>query len=409
MPGCDRRLGVAGLLPIPAVAVLAVAGGAGARPARRELAAMSLAERRVPAFPPAIREGAFHAYFVYDVADTIALGRLGSVAGEGVAREPLQLRREASTGFIEFPEPPVVARMSPASNGMGARAKLFDYGVVSIRFTLPFTGSWAAYAEFTRTLRVDDELPRLARAKLDALLTEIADALDDPHPPLLEDYFVFEVGAFVTPVAGAQLLGEYGDALASLVLCEERRLTATEGAEALRVNFAYFDDDLAIVQWDTAFIYDRRDSAKNTLDILEFANTQLVELRTYDSRLDAELDTIYSFDLKRPTRRFGRKAAQDAADRLRYLIVDIAELTDRASNALKIIGDAYYARLYRGVTGRLGLKDWQRQVDAKVETVNEMYRFFTDQAQAARSEFLELVVILLIAVEIVVGIFALHF
>ena len=37
-----------------------------------------------------------------------------------------------------------------------------------------------------------------------------------------------------------------------------------------------------------------------------------------------------------------------------------------------------------------------------------MYRFFTDQAQAARSEFLELVVIILIAIEIVVGLFALR-
>ena len=369
---------------------------------------MSLAERRVPSVPPAIREGAFHAYFVYDVADSIVLGRLGSVAGEGVARAPLHLRREASTGFIEFPEPPIVARIPPGPGGMTARAKLFDYGVISIRFTLPFTGSWAAFAAFTRARRVDDELPRLARETLDGLLAEVADAIDDPHPPLLEDYFVFEVESFVAPVASGQLLDEYGDALASLVLCEERRLTAIEGAEALRVNFAYFDDDLAIVQWDTAFVYDRRESANNTLDILEFANTQLVELRTYDSRLDAELDTIYTFDLKRPTRRFGRKAAQAAADRLRYLIVDIAELTDRASNALKIIGDAYYARLYRGVTGRLGLKDWQKQVDAKVETVNEMYRFFTDQAQAARSEFLELVVIILIAIEIVVGLFALR-
>ena len=125
-------------------------------------------------------------------------------------------------------------------------------------------------------------------------------------------------------------------------------------------------------------------------------------------RLDAELDTIYALDPKRPTRRFGRRQAQDAADRLRYLIVDIAELTDRASNALKIIGDAYYARLYRGAAGRLGLKDWQRQIDSKVETVNEMYRFFTDQAQVARSEFLEVVIIALIAIEIVVALLALH-
>jgi len=361
----------------------------------------------VPSLPPAIREGAVHAYFVYDVADTIELGRLGPV-GEGVAPAPLQLRREASPGFIEFETQPIVARITAGPSGIAARAKIFDYGVVSVRLSQPFAGDWLAFAAFARRLRNDAEMPRLAQKMLDGVLQQIAPALDEPHEPLVEDYFVFEVEGFETPIAGEKLLGEHAGALASLVLCEERRLTRTEAAETLRVNFAYFDDDLTVVQWDTAFVYDRRESAQATLDILEFANTQLVELRTYDKRLDAELDTIYALDPKRPTRRFGRRQAQDAADRLRYLIVDIAELTDRASNALKIIGDAYYARLYRGAAGRLGLKDWQRQIDSKVETVNEMYRFFTDQAQVARSEFLEVVIIALIAIEIVVALLALH-
>jgi hypothetical protein len=370
---------------------------------------MELAERRAPPpIPPAVREGAFHAFFVFDVADTIDLAQLTSVAREGVARAPLQLRPEASTGFIEFETQPVIARIPPGPTGIAIRAKIFDYGVVSIRLSVPFSGSWTAYAAFTRRLRADEDLARLARAALDGFLVEIRRALDEPHEPLVEDYFIFEVESFAESVESARLLGEFGDSLASLVLCEERRLTSVEAREALRVSFTYFDDDLSIVQWDTAFVFDRRDSAKATLDILEFANTQLVELRTYDKRLDAELDTIYALDPKRPTRRFGRKQAQDAADRLRYLIVDIAELTDRSSNALKIIGDAYYARLYRGAAGRLGLKDWQKQIDSKLETVNEMYRFFTDQAQASRSEFLEIVVILLIAFEGIVGLLALR-
>ncbi len=369
---------------------------------------MSVAERRLPVVPPAIRTGRFHAYFVYDLADTIDLGALASVAGEGMTRAPLLLRREASSGFIEFPEPPIVAAIPPGASGSEVRAKIFDYGVVSVRITVPFEGPWLAFAAFTRRLRVDDELPQLAARTIAGLMGEIGPALDDPHEALVEDYFVFEVESFERPVTAMALLHEYSDALASLVLCEERRVTPGETAEALRIAFSYFDDDLSVLQWDTAFVYDRRDGSKNALDILEFANTQLVELRTYDARLDAELDTIYKYDAKRPTRRFGRRQAQDAADRLRYLIVDIAELTDRASNALKIIGDAYYARLYRGAAGRLGLRDWQKQIDSKVETVNEMYRFFTDQAQAARSEFLEVVVIWLIGIEIVVGLFALR-
>jgi hypothetical protein len=256
-------------------------------------------------------------------------------------------------------------------------------------------------------LRGDEELASLARSALDALLQEIADALDEPHEPLIEDYFIFEVDAFATPVAATQLLDAYAGALASLVLSEERRLMPQEAAETLRVNFAYFDDDLTVVQWDTAFVFDRREGAQATLDILEFANTQLVELRTYDKRLDDELDTIYGIDAKNQSR-FRGKQAQAAADRLRYLLVDILELTDRASNALKIIGDAYYARLYRGAAGRLGLKDWQRQIDSKLQSVGDMYRFYTDQAQTARAAFMEVIIILLIALELVVGVLALR-
>ncbi len=369
---------------------------------------MSLAERQVPSHPPAVREGAFHAYFVFDVADTIALERLVSLAGEGVAAAPLQLRREASSGFIEFPRPPIVARLPAGSSEIAVRAKVYEYGVVSIRLSLNFSGPWTGFAAFTRRLRNDRELEQLARTSLARTLSEIADALDEPHPALVEDYFIFEVESFVTPVFASELLAPYASSLASLVLCEERPLMELEQQEALRAHFSYFSDDLAVLQWDTAFVYDRRESAAATLDILEFANTQLVELRTYDKRLDDELDTIYKLDHSRGARFFGRKQAQASADRLRYLIVDILELTDRANNALKIIGDAYYARLYRGAAGRLGLRDWQQQIDSKLQSINEMYRFFTDQAQAARSEFLEAVVIVLIGVEIVLGVLSLH-
>jgi hypothetical protein len=224
----------------------------------------------------------------------------------------------------------------------------------------------------------------------------------------LEDYFVFEVHAFTRPVLASELLGDYGEELASLVLCERRRLMPLERTEALRVNFAYFEDDLAIVQWDTAFIYDRPESAAAVEDILEFANTQLAELRTYDALLDAELDAIYKLDPKNVDRQSGRNGPQRSADRLRYLIVDIHELTDRSTNSLKIIGDAYYARLYRGAAGRLGLKDWQSQIETKLQSVRDLYRFFHDEAQSRRGEFLEVVVIALIFLEVVIGLLTLR-
>jgi hypothetical protein len=359
---------------------------------------------------PGIAKSAFRAFFVYDVADTIDLARLRSVGGAGVERAPLQLRREASSEFIQYPIVPLIVRLPDlAAYGATVRAKIFDYGVVSIRVSIPFTGSWENFAAVSREMRRSAPLEAQARAALGQVIAEIAPALDDPHEVLVEDYFVFDIDAFDRPLHAHDLTGPYAAALAQLLLFEERPLVAAEQNEALRVAFSYYDDDLVVMQWDAALIYDRPEGAEPIMDILEFTNSQLVEFRSYDGRLDAELDAIYALEPGRPVRRFQRgRASERRADRVRYLLVDILELTDRTQNALKIIGDAYYARLYRALSGRLGLADWQAQIDAKLRSVAEIYRVFQDQAQYARSEFFEIIIIVLIAVEAVIGVLALR-
>jgi hypothetical protein len=359
--------------------------------------------------PPDIAAGAFRAFFVYDVADTIDLARLRTVRGEGVARAPLQLRREASTEFIQYPVPPLIVRLRNLEDfAATVRAKIFDFGVVAIRISVPYSGSWAGFAALTRTLRRSASLEAQSRAALDDVLAEIAGALDEPHPALLEDYFVLEIDRFTEPVAAQRLSGDYAAAVAQLILFEERPLVIGETIEALRLAASYYNDDFVVVQWDAAFVYDRAEGAEAVEDILEFANSQLVEFRTYDARLDDELDAIYALEPGRTERRFMSRRSSSRAAQLRYLLVDILELTDRTSNALKVIGDAYYARLYRSIAARLGLADWQRQIDTKLRSVSEIYRVFQDQAQYARSELLEIVVIVLIALEAVIGVLALH-
>ncbi|BDE05034.1 hypothetical protein WPS_03100 [Vulcanimicrobium alpinum] len=358
---------------------------------------------------PALAHAAFRALFVYDVADTIDLERLRTVRGEGVARAPLQLRREASSEFIQYPVAPLIVRLPDLERpGATMRAKIFDFGVVSIRITIPFAGTWEEFAALTRRERRDSRLEVLARSALDDVLAEISGALDDPHPALIEDYFILEVEQFDVPVTAQHLTGPLGPALAQLMLFEDRELVSSEQTEALRLAFSYYPDDLAVIQWDAAFVYDRAEGAEAVEDILEFANSQLVEFRTYDARLDEELDAIYRLEPGRRSRRFSRRRDRDRAEAVRFLLVDVLELTDRTTNALKIIGDAYYARLYRAVAGRLGLADWQRQIDAKLRSVSEVYRVLQDEAQTERSQTLEIIVIVLVAFEAILGVLALR-
>ena len=255
-------------------------------------------------------------------------------------------------------------------------------------------------------MRSGEAIARFAEASIERVCDEYAVALDDRHPPLIEDYFIVEVDRFAEPIDAETLLDDHAAELACLLLGERKPLAPGETEEALRRRFSYHEDDLTIVQWDTAFVYDRSESARAIEDILEFANSQLLELRTYDALLDRELDVIYKMQPGPPRSLRGRREAEQAAT-LRYLIVDVLELMDRSSNALKVVGDAYYARIYRAAATRLGLSDWQRQIDTKLASVGEMYRFFSDESRSRRDQFIEMTIVVLVAVEVVIGILTL--
>lgn len=357
-----------------------------------------------------IAAGAVRAFYLFDVADTIDLGALRTIEGEGVSPKDIPLRTHASTAYLQFPVPPLVARLPDARFGVrecSVRVKFFDYGVISLRLSFSFEGSWQEFEAAASEIRRSEEIARFAAATVERICNDLEEALDDRHPALVEDYFVVEVERFEPRIESAALLHDYSESLAHVLLGESSPLSQTEVEEALRTRFSYFADDLTIVQWDTAFVYDRRESSDAIGDILEFANSQLLELRTYDSLLDRELDTIYAMQPgSRARSLLGRREAESAAD-IRYLIVDILELIDRSSNALKVVGDAYYARIYRAAASRLGLADWQRQIDSKLASVRDMYQFLIDQARARRDEFMELIVIILIAIEVVIGVYTL--
>lgn len=350
---------------------------------------------------PAVERGAIRAFFLYDVADTIDLSKAHEALGGRGSRAPLQLRPKAASPFTQFASPPIAVTLSQTF-----AAKIFDYGVISLSFVLPFSGSWDRFGEATRNLRRDDSLVAASREELGRLLEDLRDALDDPRAPLFEDYFIFEVERFAEPVSASELVSVHRSEVANLVTCEDRALAAKEIDDALRVSFSYYEDDLAVIEWENAFVYDANPGP--LADILEFANSQLVDLRTYDAILDAELDRIYKSKPPPPIQRMLGRGSAARAEEIRFLIVDVRELLDRSGNALKFIGDAYFARLYRGAAARLGVEEWQRQIDVKLRAVSEMYRFAQDRAEHARADLLEIVIILLIVIEVVVGVIALR-
>jgi hypothetical protein len=136
-----------------------------------------------------------------------------------------------------------------------------------------------------------------------------------------------------------------------------------------------------------------------SLEILEYANSQLLEFRYHDELLETELGRIYAGLRARGGRSVLRRRSYRAVHELHTLFIDVNELTDRMENVLKLVGDVYAARLFGLASARLGLDAWKRNVEDKLETLDDIYRFTVEQSSVARANFMELVIVLVLVIE----------
>ncbi len=88
---------------------------------------------------------------------------------------------------------------------------------------------------------------------------------------------------------------------------------------------------------------------------------------------------------------------------VRELEIEATSLFERAENALKLIGDQYLARVFSLASARFHLNDWEQSIRRKLDTVGDVYDLLVEQAGSRRTETLEIIVVVLIALEIVLA------
>ena len=98
-----------------------------------------------------------------------------------------------------------------------------------------------------------------------------------------EDYLVYVVHELDGTDTAEQLLAERGDQIAVMLRGERQKLSDQEKATILRHRISYLVDDLVIPTWNAAFVYDTPAGAQAALEIVEFANSQLLDTATTTS------------------------------------------------------------------------------------------------------------------------------
>jgi hypothetical protein len=338
----------------------------------------------------------------FDVCEEIRLDQLRQIFGARTMEQPSF--KHPAPGYVRYQRPPVVEPIEPLILDSGERLegqiKYYDYGVLSVVFELPFSGDWDTLVRLGSRWVWDVDFEKYATRIVREKLERAAPALVKRYPEWLsEDYFIFHVREIAGSPSAADLCTAQGGRIAQIVRGEIAQLSEGERNEILQSRASYYPNDLAVIGWNAAFLYDSEAGAETAIQLLEYANSQLLEFRHYDELLTRELATVYAA-LDKGTGMWARWRLARAATALHTVLLDVNELTERADNAIKFLSDMFSARLYKLAAAKVGVPDYKDLVTQKLQTAEDLYRFMVDQFNQSRAFVLELMVVIILIIEL---------
>ena len=339
----------------------------------------------------------------FDVCEELRLDQLQRSVNARTQQQPQT--KHSVPAYVRYHRPPVVGSLEPLQLSGGERLegeiRYFDYGVVSVVYQLSFKGDWQSLVHRASKWIWDVDFVAQVEPVVRQRLENVQSALVKPYPRWLsEDYFIFHVREEGGTLSAAEVTRERGREIAQIVRGDRQRLSEGEIAEVLRSRISYYENDLAVVGWNAAFLYDTNAGAQTAIQLLEYANSQLLEFRQYDELLTGILDTVYLMVEKRRGV-LSRWRLSRSATRLHAVLLEVGELSERADNSIKFLSDMFAARLYRLAAERVGVHDYKDLVARKTKTAEDLYHYMVDQFNQARGLFLEAVVVLILLIELV--------
>ncbi len=285
--------------------------------------------------------------------------------------------------------------------------KLFGVGALSVVLRTPFD------AASLRDLRPYGGL-RIQTAdkeeSLDEYCAHIAERIEEDLVPYMHDsyevrvdpepYTVYCITVSEHPVR--TFSNGWRREVTALLASDPRPddISDAEVEDTWKAWLSYYQDDLAVVEWDAALVLEPTASYEDTLAVFEIANLQLLELRTYDAYLDKAIDKAYD-DLEDLFRRSSLlRSGGEEVKELAELRMDLSEATFQVDNISKLWGDWFLGKVYRACARKFELESWRRTVAEKMQDLSDIYQVAQAEFEGRRMLILEVLVVLLFVIDL---------
>ena len=246
--------------------------------------------------------GSLRALLLYDIAEEFDFAELRRLLGaEPPSRSPgFKL---PAPGYVRFERPPVLEECEPIRFSTGeiasARLRYFDYGAVSLEIEMPFESDWPGLIALSNRWIEAGEVEQRGLKSARERLSRVRSALLKPYADWLDEVYYIVYLREVRDGAGAtltasQLTAQYSQEISQVIRGEAQGLSESEQKEVLAASLSYYPADLLVVGWLAALVYDTPEVAAPVIQLLEYANTQLLEYRRYDEILTELLKNAYA-------------------------------------------------------------------------------------------------------------------
>ena len=359
-----------------------------------------------------VARGTCFPLFAFEVAQAIDLDAAERRLLAAAERQTIKHKRRAPASFEYRPAPLHVNRVGSVHDlgeyrtTPGVEIVLYDFGAVSVSYAIPIAGTLGGLPALAEELWGNERLLADSRRQVEELLSVLGDAALRPRiADFVEDYSVFHIERLAAPCEAATLWTERGQTVAQVLRAARHPLSQQEVAEATALRLSFGPNDATIIDTDAAVLFDAE--GEDVRDVIEFANTQLLEMRFLDRQLDDALERAYETLLGRSPRFKDRGRLGSDVRRLARLQLDAAILFEQVTNALKLVGDQFLARVYALASRRFHLAEWDASISRKLQTMDGIYGKMTDRAATRRMEILEWIIIVLFVLSIALSVFTL--
>lgn len=285
-------------------------------------------------------------------------------------------------------------------------AKIWHFGALSITLSLalPENLEWNQLIELGNFLENDIQLHNLAVHRAEQIIHGMGtDRLASLDWETYEDYICYFFKKIDGCEKNAMEVFNKHDVF-RLILSENNQTLSDQIKKTiLDSTFQYSQDDVAIIDWNSALIIEPSGSL-DIPDVIEFSLCQLLEMRHYDDLLDEKLTYLYSALEKKNFNIFENyysKLSREAAQ----IYLEISDTVESVENSMKVVGDFYLAKIFRAASQRLRFADWRDSVDQKLENLAQVSRLFVNESNEKRNQLLEVIIIVLITVELIPALF----